>query len=172
MTQKIPSRDWGRILPQCNITVNILRSARQNPSLSACAALLGNFDFNATLMTPPSTKVVVHEKPNNRLSWTGHVTEAWYIGPSLEHYRCFKCYMTVTWRERDADTVEFSPKTTPFPRVLTDDYLWQAATDLVDILRSPKKNIPSLTYGSPTTNAYIHIAQILKRAATPTTPVP
>ena len=36
----------------------------------------------------------------------------------------------------------------------------------------PKKNISSLTYGSPTTNAYIHIAQILKWAATTPTTVP
>ena len=78
----------------------------------------------------------------------------------------------VTCRERDADTVEFFPTTTPFPRVSTDDYLRQVATNLVDILRAPKNNIPSLTYGSPTTNAYIHIAQILKLAATPPTPVP
>ena len=35
-----------------------------------------------------------------------------------------------------------------------------------------KNNITSLTYGSPTTNAYIHIAQILKLSATPPTPVP
>ena len=80
--------------------------------------------------------------------------------------------MTVTCRERDTDTVYFPPTTTPFPCVSTDDYLRQAATALVDILRAPKNNIPSLTYGSPTTNAYIHIAQILKRAATPPTPVP
>ena len=48
----------------------------------------------------------------------------------------------------------------------------QAATDLVDILRALKNNIPSLTYGSPTTNEYIHISQILKQSATPPTSVP
>ena len=35
-----------------------------------------------------------------------------------------------------------------------------------------KNNITSLIYGSPTTNANIHIAQILKQSATPPTPVP
>ena len=65
-----------------------------------------------------------------------------------------------------------SPTTTPFLRVLTDEYLRQAATYLVDILLASKNNIPSLTYGSPTTNAFIHISQILKLAATPPTPVP
>ena len=169
---KFLSREWDRLLLQCNITINLLRLARRNPYLSVYAALLGNFNFNATPMAPPGTKVILHEKANNRLSWAGHGTEAWYIGPSLEHYICFKCYIPVTCCEQDADTVEFFPTTAPFPRVSTDDYLRQAATDLVDILRAPKNNIPSLTYGSPTTNAYIHLAQILKRSATPPTPVP
>ena len=123
-------------------------------------------------MAQPGTKVVVHEKQNNRLSWAGHGTNVWYIGPSLEHYRCFKCYMLVTCRERDADTVEFSLTTTPFPHVSTDDYLRQAATDLVNILCALKNNIPPLTYGSPTTNAYIHISQILKRSDTSSTNLP
>ena len=78
----------------------------------------------------------------------------------------------MTCRERDADTVKFPPTTTPFTPVSTYDYLRQAATDLVYILCDPKNNITSLTYGSPTTNAYIHLFQILKRATTPPTPVP
>ena len=75
--QKFSSREWDWLLPQCNITINLLRSARRNPSLSAYPALLGNFNFNATPMAPPSTKAIVHEKANNRLSWAGHGTEAW-----------------------------------------------------------------------------------------------
>ena len=82
---KFPSRERDRLIPQCNITINLLRSERLNLSLSAYAALLGNFNSNSIPMAPPGTKVVVHEKSNNRLSWAGHGTEAWYIGPSLEH---------------------------------------------------------------------------------------
>ena len=59
-------------------------------------------------MVPPGTKHLVHEKSNSRLSWAVYSTEAWYIGPSIDHYQCFKCYMPVTCRDRDADTVEFS----------------------------------------------------------------
>ena len=109
-----PSREWDRLLPQCDITINLLRSARRNPSLSAYAALLGNFDLNSTPMAPPGTKVIIHEKSNNRKSWAGHGTEAWYIGPSLEHYRCFKCYVPATFSERNADTVQFPLQKLPF----------------------------------------------------------
>ena len=161
---QFPSREWDRLLPQCNITLNLLRSARRNPSLSAYAALLVNFDFNATPLAPPGTRVLVHEKSYNRKSWAGHGTQGWYIGPALEHYRCFRCYMPETHSERNVDTVEFFPVTTPFPKVATEDYLRQAAKDILDILQEPQKIIPSLQYGSPTTNAYIQLAQILKRA--------
>ena len=109
-----PFREWDRLLPQCDITINLLRSARRNPSLSAYAALLGNFDLNRTPMAPPGTKVIIHEKSNNRKSWAGHGTEAWYIGPSLEHYRCFKCYVPATFSERNADTVQFPLQKLPF----------------------------------------------------------
>ena len=134
---KFPSREWDRLLPQCNLTINLLRSSRRNPSLSAYAALLGNIDFNATHMVPTGTKVVVHDKPVNQKTWAGHGTEGWYIGPSLNHYRCFKCYMPLTFSERNADTVQFFPSTTPFPKVTTEDYLQQTASDLLAICRTP-----------------------------------
>ena len=164
---KFPAREWDRLLTQCNITINLLISARCNPSLSAHAAVHGNYDFNTTPMVSPVTKVVVHKKADNRKSWTGYGTEVWYIGPSLHHYRYFKCYMPLTCSEQDTDTVEFSPTTTLFPRVTTDIYLCQVATDLQTILQDPKRSIISLTYGSDNTNAYVHLAQILKRATTP-----
>ena len=78
--------------------------------------------------------------------------------------------MPVTYSERDADTVEFFPSTIPFPKVSTDDYLRQAATDILTILREPEKTIPTLQYGSPTCNAYVQLAQILKRATTQPSP--
>ena len=104
---KFPSREWDRLLPQCNITINLLRSARRNLCLPAYAALFGDFDVNTTPMAPPGSKVLVHEKPQNRKTWSGYGTEAWYIGPSLEHYRCYKYYIPIICTERNADTVEF-----------------------------------------------------------------
>ena len=72
--------------------------------------------------------------------------------------------MSETYSERNVDTVEFSPTTTPFPQVTTHDYLRQAAADILAILQEPQKIILSLEYVSPTTNAYIQLAQMLKRA--------
>jgi hypothetical protein len=104
-----PSQEWDRFLPQATITLNLLRASRLNPSLSAHAAIHGNFnfDFNATPLAPPGTKIVLHEKSTNQPTFGTHATDGWYIGPSLHHYRCYHCYLPSTALTRHGDRVEF-----------------------------------------------------------------
>jgi hypothetical protein len=167
-----PISEWDRLLFQAELTLNLLRSSRVNPKLSAYAYLHGNFDFNKTPLAPPGTKVLVHLKPDQRPSWAYHGEEGWYVGPSMHHYRCVQCYMPTTGRVRDVDTVEFFPTIIPFPTITTADYLKQAATDIVTILRNPSNDLPSLSFGDDTTNALVQIAQLLGRATLPpATPV-
>ena len=40
---------WDRILPQATLTLNLLRSSRVNPELSAHTYIFGNFDFNCMM---------------------------------------------------------------------------------------------------------------------------
>ena len=72
------------------IILNLLRASRTNNKLSAYAYLFGNLNFNTTPMAQPGTKVVAHLKPEQRKSWDPHGNNGWYVGPSLEHYRCVK----------------------------------------------------------------------------------
>ena len=175
---KFPVNEWDRLLPQAVITLNLVRSSRRNPSLSAHAAIFGSFNFQATPMAPPGTRVIIHLKPAQRASFGAHGLDGWYIGPALDHYRCYTCFVPSTNAERHPDTVEFFPVVNPIPSISTDSYLRQAADDILYILKHPQKTIPSLTYGNEISNAYIHLAQILKRATAPPpttkdpTPVP
>ena len=73
--------EWGRLFYQCLITLNPLINSRVNPDLSEYAHLFGPYDFNKSPMAPPGTRVIVHEKPDNRTSWGHHGTWGWYIGP-------------------------------------------------------------------------------------------
>ena len=61
-------------------------------------------------MAPPGTRVVVHEKPINLTLWGHQVTPGCYIGPSLDHYRCMKCYMTATGIVRITEILQYIPK--------------------------------------------------------------
>jgi hypothetical protein len=72
--------------------------------------LNGTFDYNRTSLAPPGTKILIHEKPNQRRSWDPHGVEGWYLGPATDHYRCYRVYVSKTRAERITDTVELFPQ--------------------------------------------------------------
>ena len=43
-----PLAEWDRLVVQSELTLNLLRTSRVNPKLSAYAYLFGNFDLNKT----------------------------------------------------------------------------------------------------------------------------
>ena len=112
---------WDRLLPQAIITLNLLRRSWVNPNLSAFAQLYGHFNFNATPLAPPGTRVLVHEKPLQRRSWAPHGVDGWYVGPAMRHYRCYKCCVSATNSDRIADTVDFFPQHCAPPALSSKD---------------------------------------------------
>ena len=168
---KFPLREWDRLLHQAVITLNLLRNARLNPKLSAYAFLFGNYDFNRYPLAPPGTKIVVHAKPTDRASWGFHGRDGWTIGPSLEHYRCIKCFIPTTKSEINSDTLAFFPHEIPLPKVSAEDYLKQATQDIISLLTHPVTFLPNLKVGDTTKNALLEIAQILHRSITDIVPL-
>ena len=61
------------------MTLNMLRSSRINPKLSAYALLFGELDYNKTPLVPPGTKVLAHKKPDDRASWAFNGEEGYSI---------------------------------------------------------------------------------------------
>ena len=159
---KFPIREWDRLLPQCIITLNLLRASRSNPRLSAHAYLFSNFDYNCTPLAPPGIKVVAHTKPGVRKSWDLNGEIGWYVGPSTEHYRCVKCYFPRTRATRNCDTVTFMPQNFTMPELKTEDHLRQCALDIIVLLQSPPSPSPalSLQMGNEEKNAIATIAEI------------
>ena len=115
-------------------------------------------------MAPPGTRVVVHDKPVQRASWAHHGTPAWYIGPSLDHYRTMKCYMPATGSVRYTDTLKFIPATFKSLKTTAEDYLRQSVVDMIASLQDPPKTLPFLTYGDATKTSVTKIAHLLKRS--------
>ena len=135
------------MIPQAELTLNLRRNARANLNLSAWDHF-GVFTFNTTPIAPVGTKVLAHVKPKQRQPWGFHGEDAWYIGPSLDHYRCVQCYVPRTGGVIDVDTVEWFPHHVTFPQASKEDQLLQAAEDIVSILQSPPPSIPALKFGS------------------------
>ena len=159
-----PLAEWDRLIPQAVITLNLLRSARINPNLSAYAYVFGQFDYNKTPLAPPGTRVVAHDTPGKRATWALNGESGWTVGPAPDHYRCISCYFPRTRTVRQCDTVTYFPTIIPFPKVGLSDFLRQAAKDIVTILTHPPANtIPTLEQGSATNNALLKLATILQR---------
>jgi hypothetical protein len=61
-----PMHLWDRLLPQAESTLNLLRTSRLHPQLSAAAHYHGLVDYNKTAFAPPGCKIIAHEKPGKR----------------------------------------------------------------------------------------------------------
>jgi hypothetical protein len=51
---------WDRLLPQAELTLNILRTSTQHPQLSATAHYHGMVDNNKSAFPPPGCKIIAH----------------------------------------------------------------------------------------------------------------
>jgi hypothetical protein len=132
---------WDKLLPQATNTLNLLRKSRINPRMSAYAQLNGHFDFNRTPLAPPGTRVIAHEKPDQRASWDPHGLDGYYLGSALDHYLCYQVHIKKTKGNRIVDTVEFFPATLFMPHTASKDLASIAAMDLSRALQHP------VTYG-------------------------
>jgi hypothetical protein len=56
------------------------------------------------------TQIVAHTTADSSTSFGANGKVGWYIGPSLEHYQCWKCYFQDTLHERDVFKVDFFPE--------------------------------------------------------------
>jgi hypothetical protein len=67
-----PMHMWDRLLPQAEITLNLLRTSRLHPQLSAAAHYHGLVDYNKTAFAPPGCKIIAHEKQGKRGTCAPH----------------------------------------------------------------------------------------------------
>lgn len=107
---------------------------------------------------------MIDSKPSaTRASWDANGKLCWYIGHSPDHYRCMCCYLPQTRSEVHSDTIIFFPKQVPFPSITTDDFIWQATSDIITLLTHPppSSTVPSLELGDSTKNALLQVATIL-----------
>jgi hypothetical protein len=146
------------------MTLNMLRTSRLNPKLSAATHIYGQYDFNRAPMAPPGTRIIAHDAPSRRNTWAPHGLDGWYIGPALEHYRCYTVYITKTRGNRIVETVELFPEkfTLPFPS--SQDLATQAAADLTHALLHPQPAGPFWQAGDEQTIALKRLASIFESA--------
>jgi hypothetical protein len=102
-----PLHLWHRILPHSEIILNLLRTSRLHPQLSAASHFHGLLDYNKTAVAPTGCKIISHEKPRKRRTWAPHGKHGYSLGPAMHHYPCQNVYIPATASERNVDTLYF-----------------------------------------------------------------
>jgi hypothetical protein len=151
-----------RLLPQVEITVNLLRTSRLHPQLSAAAHCHGLVDYNKTAFSPPGCKIIAHEKPGKRQTWAPRGQHGYSLGPAMHHYRCQNVYISTTASERILDTLELFPHNYQLPELSSTARLLIAATDMTDALQNPHLAVPFASGGDDTIAALKDLAAIFK----------
>jgi hypothetical protein len=158
-----PIHLWDRLLPQAEITLNLMRSSILHPQLSAAAHYHGLIDYNRTAFFPPGFKISAHEKPSQRRTWAAHVQPGWSLGPAMHHYRCQNVYITATASERIVDTLDVFPHNSPIPQMSSTDRVLMASQDMTDALKHPHPDIPFATIGDDIISALATLSEIFTR---------
>jgi hypothetical protein len=112
-----PMHLWDRLLPQAEITLNLLRTSRLHPQLSAAAHYHGLVDYNKAAFAPPGCKIIAHEKPGKQRTWAPHGQHGYSLGPAMHHYRCQNVYISTTASKCIVDTLEFCPHNYQLPQL-------------------------------------------------------
>ena len=145
--KNFPLHLWCCLLDQAELTLNMLRTSRINPNLSAHEQINSTHDFNATPLAPPGTRCIAHEKSSQRGAWAPHGQPGWHVGAAPEHYRCYQIYIPKTQGTRVCDTVEFFPTHCKMPNVSANDAAIYAANDLIKTLTKPQPPDSFLSIG-------------------------
>ena len=102
----LPLTLWDKLLTQMELCINHLHPCKSNPRISAYASLhRGAHDYRAHPIAPAGCKVLIHDKPAHRGAWAPHGAPGFYLGPALQHYRCYIVWATSTSSIRVTDTV-------------------------------------------------------------------
>jgi hypothetical protein len=157
-----PLHLWDRLLPQADITLNLLRTSRLHPHLSAAAHLRGLVDYNKTAFAPPGCNIIAQEKPGMRRTWAPHGQHGYSLGPAMHHYRCQNVYISATASERIVDTLEFFPSNYQMPQLSSANRLLTAAKDITDALQNPHPEVPFASVGDDTIVTLAELEAIFK----------
>ena len=101
-----PKDLWDEVLDQVDLTLNLLRSSGVN-GLSSWDYTCGPYDYTRNPIGPAGAKVLVYENPESRKTFDDHGVEGFYLGPSWDHYRCFRVYIPSLRSFRTSDTLSW-----------------------------------------------------------------
>jgi hypothetical protein len=125
-----PLQLWDKLTPQVITCLNLLRAPRTDPTKSAYEILNGPYDWNRYPLAPLGCKAVIYEDGDTRGSWASRVVDGWYLGPSLDHYRCDKYYVPETRAYQISGSTELFPQHCQLPDMTAHQHYWALTDEL------------------------------------------
>ena len=80
-----PRNLWDLLLPQTELTLNLLRQSTLDPSRSAWSYFHGPFNYDATLIGHLGCDIIAHKKTGTRHSLEFCGAAGWNVGVALQH---------------------------------------------------------------------------------------
>jgi len=135
LPSNFPMQLWCLLLPQMEMTLNMLRASNTTPKISAYEHLNGTHDYNKHPLAPLGCEVQVYEPPQQRKSWAPRTVKGFYVGTSKEHYRAYTVWTEQTMSTRVSETVFFKHRYLTNASVTPQDWIIKAATNLSTALQ-------------------------------------
>jgi hypothetical protein len=169
-----PLRGWAHLIPQAEITLNLLRQSGISYHMSAYQQLHGVYDFVKQPMAPSGTKVIVFDPKGIRGSWANKGTDGFYVGPALLHVGCYTVYIPETRTTRITNTLSWHPHPDyRLPCASPLDTLTASLDAIAELLKVHGKDIMSTIRtaapapGTSLASLYEHILQTLGSPSPP-----
>ena len=121
-----PSSLWYMLLPQTELTLNLLLQATLAPDISAWEYYNGPINYDTTPFSPIGCKVTIHNKTGPRKTWDFRAWDGFSIGSALHHYRFHTVVNTTTKSVRISNTVEFYHSYLTQPTVTPEDCIFHS----------------------------------------------
>jgi hypothetical protein len=159
----ISTKIVGQTITSSNNNVESLAKIQNQSMHVGICQLNGHFDFNRTPLPPLGTRFIAHEKTDQRASCDPHGVDGYYLGPTLDQYRCYQVHATKTKGTRIVDTAEFFPSKLSMPNTSLKYLASIAALELSNALQNPPPAAPFSHIGTAQLQAMRQLSDTFMR---------
>jgi hypothetical protein len=131
---EFPLQLWDKLASQVKNTLNLMQALHIDPNMSAYEAIWGPYNWNPFPLAPLGCKAVIYKSPNAQGLWGSHGTDAWYLGPSVDHYQCNHYVVPKTRVYQISGSSELFPQHCQVPFLSRKDHLQELTNKMVSTL--------------------------------------
>jgi hypothetical protein len=102
--------------------------------MSAYEAIHSPYDWNHFPLAPSGCNAVIYEAPESQGSWASHSTNAWYVGPLQDHYRCSHFFVPYTQAYKVSGSTELFPQHCQAPYLVWNKHLQEVIDKIVTMI--------------------------------------